>query len=225
MHSLFISSQAATTLRGHFGSMSFFAQIEKCSQVLMGRSNNQNQTLPPAPVVECIAPAPVVSPEGNFFAPAPAVYAAPAPVDEHVAPVPAVYAALAPVDEYASRPLLPCTLRQRQWRCTSHPLQPCTRHLHQWRSTSRPLQPCTRHLHLWWSTLHPCPQCFKRQRQWWSLLRSVTRQCSLFLRMHRTRLRLKTCTRAPGSRWQCPSKLVLRRSVRRPWARRARHRL
>ena len=53
----------------------------------------------------------------------------------------------------------------------------------------------------------PVP-CFKRQRQWWSLLhlclRCFTRQCSsLSLRMHRTRLRLKTSTRAPGSRCQC----------------------
>ena len=59
----------------------------------MGRSNKQNQTLPPAPVVEHIAPAPVVSPEGNFFA-------APAPVEKYIAPASAVYAALAPVVEY-----------------------------------------------------------------------------------------------------------------------------
>ena len=74
----------------------------------MGRSNKQNQTLPPALVVEYIAPAPVVSPEGNFFAPAPAVYAAPAPVDEHAVPAPAVCAAPAPVDEHAVPALAVC---------------------------------------------------------------------------------------------------------------------
>ena len=71
-----------------------------------------------------------------------------------------------------------------------------------------------------WSTLHLCPRCFKHQHQLWSTLHPCppcfTRQCSLSLRMHRTRLRLKTCTRAPGSRCQCPSKLVHRSRVRSP---------
>ena len=50
----------------------------------MGGSNKLFQTLPPAPVVEYITPAPAVS-------------AAPAPVDEYVAPAPAVFAAPSPV--------------------------------------------------------------------------------------------------------------------------------
>ena len=84
------------------------AQIEKCislmvkslGKFLLGRRVRRNRGVPPAPVVEYIAPAPVVSPEGIFFAPAPAVYAAPAPVDEYIAPAPAVYVAPAPVVEY-----------------------------------------------------------------------------------------------------------------------------
>merc|ERR1712012_1426491 len=49
----------------------------------------------PAPAVYA-APAPVV----EYIAPAPAVYAAPAPVVEYIAPAPAVVAAPAPVVEY-----------------------------------------------------------------------------------------------------------------------------
>ena len=152
------------------------------SLLLMGRSNKQNLTLPPAPVVEYIAPAPVVSPEGNFFAPAPAEYAAPAPVEKYIAPAPAVHAAQAPVEKYiAPAPAV-------------HAAQ----------------APVVEYF-------APVPAVYQAPTP---VVVSIA-QCHapvfpLSLRMHRTRLCLKTCTRAPGSRCQCPSKLVLRRSVRRP---------
>ena len=86
----------------------------------MGRSNKLFQTLPPAPVVEYIAPHPAVhvalAPVDEYVAPAPAVCVAPAPVEyiapapavcaapspsvEYITPAPAVYAAQAPVVEY-----------------------------------------------------------------------------------------------------------------------------
>ena len=55
-------------------------------------------------MVEYIAPAPAVYAAPalveEYIAPAPAVYAAPAPVEEYIAPAPAVYAAPARVEEY-----------------------------------------------------------------------------------------------------------------------------
>ena len=95
----------------------------------MGRSNKRNQTLPPAPVVVHIAPAPVVSPEGIFFAPGQRQWMS------------------------TSRPLQPCMLRQHLWRSTSRPLLPCTRHKRLVWSTSCPLQPCTRHKRPLWYKL------------------------------------------------------------------------
>ena len=53
----------------------------------------------PAPAVYA-APAPVV----EYIAPAPAVYAAQAPVEKYIAPPPAVYAAPAPVEYFAPAP-------------------------------------------------------------------------------------------------------------------------
>ena len=71
----------------------------------MGRSNKLYQTLPPAPVVEYIAPAPAVyaapASVDEYIVPAPAVIAAPAPVEMYIAPAPAVYAAPAPVEYIA----------------------------------------------------------------------------------------------------------------------------
>ena len=57
-------------------------------------------------MIECVAPAPAVSaapaPLDKYVAPAPAVSAAPAPVEEYIAPSPAVFAAPARVEEYIS---------------------------------------------------------------------------------------------------------------------------
>ena len=83
--------------------------VKSLGKFLLGRRVRRNRGAPPAPVVEYIAPAPVVSPEGIFsapapvdeyIAPAPAVYVAPAPVVEYIAPFSAVYAAPALVEEY-----------------------------------------------------------------------------------------------------------------------------
>ena len=85
-----VVSKTATTLRGHFGSRSFFAQIEKCIQVLMDRSEKRRGA--PEPVVEHIAPALTVfqasSPVVEYIAPVPAVFQA-SPVVEFLPPSPA----------------------------------------------------------------------------------------------------------------------------------------
>ena len=68
----------------------------------------------PAPIAECIAPAPAVSkisqaPVVGYIAPAPAAsHVAPGPIVRYVAPALAVYAALAPIVEYiAPGPAVP----------------------------------------------------------------------------------------------------------------------
>ena len=65
----------------------------------------------PAPVIECVAPAPAVSavpsPVVEYIAPVPAVYAAPAPSVQSIAPPPVVYATQAPgVVSLAPAPVL-----------------------------------------------------------------------------------------------------------------------
>ena len=147
------------------------------------------------------APAPVV----EYISPVPAVISSPEPVVEHIAPAP------------GSDPSLACD------------------GVYRFLASSVPSLACD-------GVFFTCASCdpsanvcggvpFTRARSVSSANTSGGVYCAVSrlsvpsLLIPRTCLRLKTCTRAPGSRCQCPSKHVLRRSVRRPWARRARHRL